>query len=98
MIEETISDFKAIGIIEQGAIEIGLAQAIIINTLGEVFWSNECTTFGNKQKFLREKSDAIIVHLAGMLWKLKDSYGFEDFLNKNVRRHAHKIITFSLYL
>lgn len=83
MIEETIYDLKNIGLSTESVIELCLAQTIIINTLGGDFWAKECTTFGLKQNFFQEKADTKQVHLAGMLWNLKNCYGFKDFLKKN---------------
>lgn len=83
IVHETIDDFRKIGLNSKESIELGLAQLIIINTLGGNFWAKECTTFGEKQIFFKNKSDVKIIHLAGMLWSLKDSVCFEEFLEKN---------------
>ena len=36
-----------------------------------------------KQSFFENKNDVRIVHLAEMLWRLKKSAGFQEFLSKN---------------
>jgi len=83
ILAEEIAGLNSIGIKEGSAITHALAGSIIINALGGNFWAKECTTFGEKQEFFRIKSDVKVVHLAHMLWLLKDIYGFEAFLEKN---------------
>lgn len=80
---EQIEDLKKIGMDSSSLLEICLAQSVIINTLGGEFWAKECTTFGQKQDFFANKGDARIIHLAHMLWSLKDQDGFAEFLVKN---------------
>ena len=54
-----------------------------MNTLGDEFWAKECTSFRKPQNFFEEKNGVRTVYLAHMLWSLKNSPGFADFLNKN---------------
>ena len=70
------------GIVAKADIQFGLAQEIIGNALGPNFWQRECTTFGKKQPFMASKSAVVMMHLAHMLWSLKDAPGFEDFLKR----------------
>lgn len=83
LLKEQVADLLNIGIRERAAIELSLAQSIIINTLGDEFWAKECTSFGNKQEFFAQKPDVRVVHLAHVLWCLKDGLGFREFLEKN---------------
>jgi len=73
IMREQIEDLSKIGL--SHALELGLAQSVIINTLGSEFWAKECTTFGSKQTFFSEKSDVRIIHLAHMLWELRGGVG-----------------------
>lgn len=77
---EQIEDLRKIGIDLYSGLELALAQSVIINTLGGYFWAKECTTFGHRQDFFANKSDVRIIHLAHMLWSLKDQEGFAEFL------------------
>ncbi|MCZ8117871.1 MAG: hypothetical protein O9295_07350 [Microcystis sp. LE18-22.4A] len=77
---EQIEDLRKIGIDLYSGLELALAQSVIINTLGRYFWAKECTTFGHRQDFFANKSDVRIIHLAHMLWSLKDQEGFAEFL------------------
>lgn len=83
VLQDSVRELRAIGICDYSAFQIALAQLIIINTLGGGFWAKECTTFGDKQAFFRTKGDVRVVHLANMLWCLKDSEGFLHFLSRN---------------
>lgn len=82
-LKEEVAELREIGICDQGAIQLALAQSIVINSLGGEFWTRECTTFGEKQEFFTQKPDVRVIHLAHVLWCLKESPGFQDFLNKN---------------
>lgn len=77
---EEIEDLREIGIDFSTGLELALAQSVIINTFGGNFWAKECTTFGQRQDFFANKGDARIIHLAHMLWFLKDQEGFSEFL------------------
>lgn len=81
-LKETVSELRALSI-PDNALQLPLAQTIIINSLGKEFWSRECATLGNKQDFFTDKPDVKIIHIAHMLWNLKKSKGFEEFLSKN---------------
>lgn len=83
ILQEEVSGLHEIGIRDPEAIQLALAQCIIINSLGGQFWAKECTTFGSKQEFFIQKSDVRVVHLAHVLWCLKECPGFNDFLKKN---------------
>ena len=83
ILREAISELYKLGIRDSEAIQLALAQIIIINSLGGQFWAKECTTFGSKQEFFIRKSDVRAIHLAHVIWCLKGSVGFHDFLKKN---------------
>ncbi len=85
VLRETVEDLRALGFEERSIFEHALAQTIIINSLGGDFWAKECTSFGDKQTFFDQKPDVRVVHLAHMLWCLKNSKGFRDFMAKNDR-------------
>ena len=83
ILREEISELYELGIRDSEAIQLALAHNIIINSLGSQFWAKECTSFGSKQNFFIQKSDVRAIHLAHVLWCLKGSVGFHDFLKKN---------------
>lgn len=85
VLRETVGDLRNLGLAEPSEVEFALAQTIIINSLGGEFWAKECTSCGEKQAFFGHKHDVRVVHLAHMLWCIKDSHGFRDFLSKNDR-------------
>ncbi len=87
MLIEQVAELREIGICEQEPIQLALAQSIIINSLGGEFWASECTSFGEKQEFFAQKSNVRVIHLAHVLWCLKGSLGFHDFLKKNDRNN-----------
>lgn len=82
---EQIEDLRKIGIDLSSGLELALAQSVIVNTLGGDFWAKECTTFGRRQDFFANKGDVRIIHLAHMLWSLKDQEGFAEFLKNKDR-------------
>ncbi|MFM5975493.1 MAG: hypothetical protein ACKPCG_22480 [Dolichospermum sp.] len=83
IIWEQIEDLEKIGITLESGLELGLAHSVIINTLGGDFYIKECTSYGDKQKFFRNKADTRIIHLAHMLWCLRIYSGFQEFLERN---------------
>ncbi|MEA5512799.1 hypothetical protein [Nodularia sp. UHCC 0506] len=83
ILRKEVDEMNQIGITFESGLELALASYIIINTLGGDFWAKECTTFGKKQDFFKTKGDARIIHLAHMLWCLRNYSGFQEFSERN---------------
>lgn len=82
---EQIEDLRRIGLSSPEVLSLALAQSVIINTLGGDFWAKECTTFGKKQDFFASKGNVRIIHLAHMLWSLKNQEGFTEFVHNKYK-------------
>jgi len=87
ILEEEVSELYGLGIRDPEAIRFALAQSIVINSLGGQFWAKGCTSLGRKQEFFIQKPDTRVIHLVHVLWCLKESVGFRNFLKKNDRRN-----------
>ncbi len=94
-LREVVSDLQKIGI--DNHFDFCLAQTIIINTFGYEFWAKECTSLGKKQDFFTQKSDTKIIHLADMLWCLKDCLGFNFFLDRGKNNNNFESTYFECY-
>jgi hypothetical protein len=81
VLQECASDLEARGL--TSATSLALAHTILINTFGGDFWVRNLTKAASKLPILKDKPHSGAIHLAHMLWLLRDCEGFSDFLDRN---------------
>ena len=61
-----------------------LAMLIVMRALGKDFWERELSSHANPSSaFFQERKSILTVHVADLIWRLRDKNGFSTLLRKN---------------